>query len=144
MKPRHFHRRLEDAEIVRAIAATERKTSGQIRVYISHKKIADALARAQMRFAQLGMSRTRDRNAVLIYVAPHARKFAVIGDTAIHEKCGDPFWQTITAQMTADLQRGDPTAAIVRAVQTIGTLLAAHFPCIQNQPDELPNAVERD
>src|SRR5438067_3506559 len=110
MKPREFHRKLDDAQIVQAIREAEQRSSGQIRVYISHKNIAeDALTRAQMRFAKLGMSKTRDRNAVLIYVAPRARKFAIIGDTAVHEKCGNAFWQEVSAAMSRELQAGDPT-----------------------------------
>lgn len=144
MKTRHFLQKLEDDRIVRAIEAAESNTSGQIRVYISRKNIADAFARAQERFAKLGMSRTRDRNAVLLYIAPRAQKFAVIGDIAVHEKCGDAFWQEVTAGMTRDLQAGDPTRAIVRAVEKIGLLLAGHFPPRPGQPDELPNTVERD
>ena len=35
------------------------------------------------------MHKTRERNAVLIFVAPRAHKFAVVGDKAIHEKCGE-------------------------------------------------------
>ena len=31
------------------------------------------------------MTATRDRNGVLIFVAPRAQKFAVIGDSGIHE-----------------------------------------------------------
>jgi uncharacterized membrane protein len=39
------------------------------------------------------MQKTRDRNAVLIFVAPRAHKYAVVGDVGVHEKCGEEFWK---------------------------------------------------
>ncbi|MDP9292316.1 MAG: TPM domain-containing protein, partial [Verrucomicrobiota bacterium] len=133
-----------DAEIVEAIRAAERMTSGEIRVYISRKKIKDALAAAQRRFAKLEMHKTRDRNAVLIYFAPRSRVFAIAGDAGVHEKCGDAFWQEVTAELSSDLRAKKPTEALVNAIGKIGALLAAHFPRRPDDRDELPNVVERD
>lgn len=45
------------------------------------------------------MTATRDRNGVLIFVAPRSQKFAVIGDTGIHECCGDEFWRRLVEVM---------------------------------------------
>jgi uncharacterized membrane protein len=90
------------------------------------------------------MQKTQDRNGVLIYVAPSARQFAIIGDSGIHEKCGDAFWESVSAAMAAELRAGNPTAAIVHAVQMVGALLAQHFPPRADDQDELPNQVERD
>jgi len=144
MRPAHFIRQLEDEKIVAAIREAEHGTSGQIRVHISHRKISDALAQAQNRFEKLGMTKTRERNAVLIYVAPRARKFAVVGDIAVHAKCGEEFWKKVSAEMTRDLQNASPTNAIVNAVKKIGALLAEHFPPQPNEQNELPDKVERD
>ena len=52
----------------------------------------DALPAAQKQFRNLGMQKTKERNAVLIFVAPRARKFAVIGDDGVHQKCGEEYW----------------------------------------------------
>src|SRR5690348_7624573 len=112
MHPKHFISQLDEAKIVAAIAAAERKTSGEIRVYISSKKRDDALDAAQKRFAKLGMTKTRHRNGVLIYFAPLTRQFAIIGDAGIHAKCGDNFWQTITSEMTPLLKSEQFTEAV--------------------------------
>jgi uncharacterized membrane protein len=86
MKPREFISHLDEARIVAAITEAERNTSGEIRVYVSHKKREDALAAAHFRFRKLRMASTRHRNAVLIYFAPLTHKFAIVGDLGIHEK----------------------------------------------------------
>lgn len=144
MNPVEFLRTLEDEQIVAAIAAAEQRTSGQIRVWISRKPITDALAAAQLRFKKLRMARTKQRNAVLLYFAPRPRKFAIVGDTAIHEKCGPAFWEKIAAQLTHDIHEMPMTDAIVAAIRTVGDLLATHFPPEAGAKDELPNTVERD
>src|SRR5438045_8330556 len=93
MRTHHFLRRLDHNRIIQAIKKAEGKSSGQIRVFVQRWKFEeDALPRAQKKFLQLGMQKTRDRNAVLIFVAHRAHKYAVIGDVGVHEKCGEVFW----------------------------------------------------
>ena len=141
MQVTEFISQLDEARIVAAIAAAERQTSAEIRVYISHRAHADALAFAQRRFRQLGLTKTRQRNAVLLYLAPRTRQFAIVGDSGVHEKCGAAFWQEASAQLSAALQQGNYTAALIQTVQQIGALLAAHFPPAAGDGNELPNAI---
>jgi len=99
---------------------------------------------AQRRFAKLGMAKTRRRNGVLIYFAPVVRKFAIFGDIAIHEKCGEEFWRNISALMSDELKRGNFTKAIVSAVERVGAVLAQHFPPEPEDKNELPNEMAGD
>ena len=69
----------------------------------------DALERAQKKFLQLGMQKTQERNGVLIFVAPRAQKFAVIGDEGVHQRCGERFWQELIDKMRVHFQREDFT-----------------------------------
>lgn len=144
MKTEKFLGKLDEARIVSAIAQAEEKTSGQIRVFVSEKAVDDPLAHAKARFLKLGMEKTAARNAVLIYFAPISHKFAVIGDTAVHEKCGDAFWQQLSETMRQALREELFTDAIVLAVERCGALLAAHFPPDADQQEQLPNEVEGD
>jgi uncharacterized membrane protein len=141
MKVHEFISQLDEARIVAAIADAERRTSGEIRVYISHRAHADALAFAQKRFQQLGMTRTRQRNAVLLYLAPRTRQFAIIGDSGVHSTCGVAFWQDVSAKLGAALRQGDYTAAVIQAVGQIGALLVAHYPRAAGDVNELSDAI---
>jgi len=142
MRTREFLSKLEHDRIVSAIREAESKTSGEIRVYIQRGKLsADPLIVAQKKFQRLGMHKTRERNAVLIFVAPRAHKFAVIGDKAIHEKCGEQFWQSIVERMRTHLQNEKFSHALVEAIQEIGTVLAAHFPSKSQSANELPDQI---
>ena len=142
MRSREFLSKLEHDRIVHAIREGESKTSGEIRVYVQRGKLnADPLIVAQKRFQRLQMHKTQQRNAVLIFVAPREHKFAVVGDRAIHEKCGDEFWQRIVEGMRTHFQNEKFTHALVEAISEIGKLLVAHFPKTLGNANELPDDV---
>ncbi|MGA3181472.1 MAG: TPM domain-containing protein [Verrucomicrobiota bacterium] len=144
MKVKDFLKQIRHDDIVAAIRHAELKTSGEIRVFISHKKTEDAVAAGQTAFLRMGMAKTRHRNGVLIFVAPKAHKFAVIGDEAVHQKCGDVFWQALTAEMSGYFKRSEFTQGILHGVQKAGELLAAHFPPHPGDKNQGPDPVEQD
>jgi len=144
MHHKEFLDKIDDEKVVAAIAEAEKRTSGEIRVWISHRKVSDALAAAQKRFLKLGMDKTAERNAVMLYIAPHSQVFAVIGDSGVHEKCGDAFWTEIASRLSTDLKKESITAALVDAVKKIGDLLAAHFPPGPSGGNKLSNDILRD
>ena len=144
MNHKEFISKLDEARIMKAIVEAERKSSGEIRVYISHRRRTDPLKFARKRFVELGMTRTRHRNAVLIYLVPLTRQFAIVGDAGVHEKCGDAFWQQVSAGMAGLLKQGRFTEAIIEAIQMIGDTLARHFPRDPDDRNELPDRIVRD
>ncbi len=142
MRTREFLGKLEHDRIVRAIRDAESKTSGEIRVFIQRGKLnADPLSVAWKKFQQLGMHKTRERNAVLIFVAPRVHKFAVVGDQSVHEKCGEQFWQRIVEKMRAHFQHEKFSFALTDAIEEVGRVLAAHFPKSTANANELPDEV---
>jgi uncharacterized membrane protein len=142
MRTREFLSKVEHDRIVQAIRDAEAKTSGEIRVFIQRGKLnADPLVAAQRKFHRLRMHTTREHNAVLIFVAPRAHEFAVVGDKAIHEKCGDEFWQRIVDRMRVHFQNEKFSDALVEAINEIGNLLAAYFPRRPTPTNELPDQI---
>src|SRR6267154_6450043 len=142
MRTREFLTKLEHDRIVRAIREAEMKTSGEIRVLIQRGKLkSDPLVAAQRKFHRLDMHKTRERNALLIFVAPRAHKFAVVGDKAIHEKCGDEFWQRVVTRMRTHFQNENFSDALVEAIKEIGSVMASHFPKTLGNANELPDDV---
>jgi uncharacterized membrane protein len=125
---RFWHPRVEHDRVVAAIAEAEALTSGEIRVLIARHRVADPVRAAQAYFDSLGMAASPHRNGILILVAPASRSFAVIGDRAVHEQCGDAFWSTLTAAMGERFRAGQFTDALVHAVEEAGRLLARAFP----------------
>jgi uncharacterized membrane protein len=128
MHPREFKKHLRHDGIVTAIREAEEKTSGQIRVLISHKHVEDPVAEAQKEFIRLGMADSPQHNGVLIFVAPRSHKFAVIGDKAVHAQCGDEFWRALAEAMGHYFRKSEFTEGIVHGVKKAGEILAEHFP----------------
>ena len=128
MHPREFKRQLHHDNVVAAIRDAEQKTTGEIRVYVTHKHVETPVMEAQREFMRLGMANSPQKNGVLIFVAPRSHKFAVIGDKAVHEKCGDEFWRKLAEAMTGYFRKSEFTEGILHGVKKAGELLAEHFP----------------
>ncbi len=144
MKARQFLRQLRHDDIVAAIHEAEQKTSGEIRVFISRKPVEDAVPVAQAHFLRMGLEKTRHRNAVLIFVAPRSHKFAVIGDSGVHTKCGDVFWRELADEMAGHFRKSEFTTGIVHGIRKAGQLLAQHFPASPGDRNELSDDIAHD
>jgi len=141
---KHFLSKLDHDRIVAAIAQAEKKSSGEIRVHVTRRKPTDLDARARRRFEKLGMTRTKHRNGVLIYIAPNIRRFQILGDSGVHEKCGDDFWKETAAEIEAHFRKGEFTEGIIRGVEKAGKLLEEHFPRESGDVNELADEVTED
>lgn len=144
MHHRQFLAQVDDERLLKAIQDAERKTSGQIRVFVSHHKVIDALAAAERQFRRLGMTKTKRRNAILIFIAPKSQTFSVFGDIAIHQKCGAEFWQALRDEIVPHLKAGQYTVALIHAITKAGDKLAEHFPPEEKPQNELPDKISHD
>jgi uncharacterized membrane protein len=140
MKTSDFIKHLDEPRIIEEIKKAEAGTSGEIRVFVSTREIDDPVAQAKRHFEDLGMTKTRHRNGVLIYLAPRSRKFAILGDKGIHEK-SEQSWEDIVAAVVPLLREDRFTEAICRAIHETGALLARHFPAEPGDRNELPNTI---
>lgn len=100
---------------------------------------ARARAAAQHAFQSRGLSRTRGRTGVLIYVALTERYADVVTDTGIGPT--PEAWQAVLADLVTALQRDALADGLVRAVEAAGTILAETAPPQPGDTDELPNRV---
>jgi len=142
MRTKEFLSKLEHDRILQAIRDAESKTSGEIRVFIQRGKLGiDPLHAAQKKFHKLGMHKTPERNAVLIFVAPRVHKFAVVGDEAVHQKCGEEFWQRLVDGMREHFRNEKFSQALVEAIEETGTALASHFPKRSTSSDRLSDEI---
>ena len=117
----------ERAAISRGIAEAEAGTTGRIAVRVVPDVHVDAFERAKHEFEEIGLHRYRHANAALILVAPKARRFAVLGDRALHERVGDAFWNDVAEHSGAYFARGELREGILYAVGRIGAAFHDHF-----------------
>jgi uncharacterized membrane protein len=141
MQTREFLNQLDHDRIVRAIGEAELLTSGEVRVFVSKKPADDPVRAAEREFTRLGMTKTAERNAVLLYVSPVSQSFAIVGDQGIHEKCGQPFWCEVAEAMRNEFLAGHLTAGVVAGIMSAGQALQKHFPRQPDDKNELPDHV---
>jgi uncharacterized membrane protein len=134
---------VQQQQIVAAIEAAEKCTSGEIRVYVESRcRYVNPLDRAAEVFAGLQMDKTAARNGVLVYVALRDRQLAIFGDKGIHEKVGDAFWNQQVRNILDHFTRGDYAGGIARIVNEVGLALERHFPYDPNtDQNELPDDI---
>lgn len=133
--------------IIKAIAAAEKHTTGEIRVHLSRDWIEkNPYAKAQKLFHQFGMTKTSQRNAVLLYINVRKRVFAIVGDEGIHQAVGQRYWEGLVRNLKEDLLSTHVENAIALCVFTIGATLKKFFPIdvdVHNQ-NEIPDLVTED
>jgi uncharacterized membrane protein len=143
MSRRSLRKCVDQTQVVAAIRAAERLTSGEIRVSVAHFFWGNVDLTAWQAFHRLGMERTAHRNGVLIFLVPSRKRFAILGDTGIHAQVGPAFWQDVSACLAAHFRRGAFTEGLVAGIQLVGERLATHFPSAGSaEPDELPEDVD--
>ena len=133
----------EESHIVEAIRAAERRTSGEIRVFVEDFCMSDyPVERAAEVFHLFGMFNTKARNGVLIYLAEKSHQFAIWGDAGIHEKVGFQFWDAEKQLLRDHLQRDEGVDGICRVIAQIGEQLRHHFPVDEdNDENELSDEI---
>src|SRR5689334_20172692 len=105
-KPKPFFSPSEVQTITEAIKASEKKTSGEIRVFIESRcKYVEPLDRAAEIFYNLKMDQTAERNAVLVYLATKDHQLGIFADEGIHERTGAEFWKTEVAQILSHFRK---------------------------------------
>jgi uncharacterized membrane protein len=122
---------MTDAErrrIAAAIARAEDGTTGRIAVREIPDADVDAFERAKAEFHNIGMHLLAGANGALILVAPKARRFAVIGDRALHARVGDAFWGGVVDESSTHFASGAIADGVIAAVDRIGEALHEHFP----------------
>lgn len=140
---KQFLRHIDVPRVEEALRAAEKRTSGEIRVSLAPLFWGNVPRAAEHAFQRLGMTATRERNGVLLFVVPARRKFAVLGDEGIHAKVGQEFWERVARVLGEHFRAGDFTGGLVAGIHEIGEQLAAHFPH-QGARDvnELPDQVD--
>lgn len=121
--------RLIDVARVRdAIVAAERATSAELRVSLAPWFWGSVERAADKAFVRLGMTATKEHNGVLFFVVPSRRAFVVLGDSAVHDRLGQAFWDELAAILSAHFARGEFTQGLLVALARAGQQLASKFP----------------
>ncbi len=136
-----FFSKKEKKKILNAIREAERNTSGEIRVHLEYNAREPVYGHAQKVFQRIGMTKTAQRNGVLIFLATRNKKFAVLGDVGINEKVPEGFWNDVVGIMQEHFKQNKFAEGISDAVLRIGEKLKAYFPYQANDKNELSDSI---
>lgn len=139
--PMFFFSGKEKKQILAAVREAEKDTSGEIRVHLEYKTRGPVYGYAQKVFQRIGMTKTAQRNGVLIFLVTQDKKFAVLGDVGINEKVPEGFWHDVVEIMQAHFKENKFAEGIAEAVLRIGEKLKAYFPYQSDDKNELPDNI---
>lgn len=141
-KKRQFFTKEQQQLMVDAIQEAEKNTSGEVRFFVESKcKYVDPVDRAKEIFFSLKMDQTKDRNAVLLYIAMDDHQLAIFADEGIYQRLGANYWNVEVKKIIAHFTKDDYTGGICDVISDIGEALKKEFPYESSDKNELPDEI---
>lgn len=106
-------------------------------------QVAAVSARAKQVFIECGVTETKQRSGVLLYLSEGERRVELLADRGIHDHVGAENWQRLVDQVVAAIRAGRAVDGVGAAIDFIGDSLARHFPPEADDVNELPDAPRR-
>ncbi len=139
---REFFTKEQQQLMVEAIQEAEKNTSGEVRVFVEGKcEFVDPVDRAKEIFFSLKMEQTKNRNAVLLYLAMDDHQLALFADEGIYQRLGTQFWNDKVKKIITHFTKDDYTGGICHVIRDIGDALDKEFPYESNDKNELPDEI---
>ena len=135
--------------LMRRVAASEKRHSGEIRIYIEAGLPTSYVwrggtprERALAIFGKLRVWDTEHNNGVLIYLLLAEQAIEIVADRGLSSRVPPDEWQAIIARMGAAFRERRFEDGLTQALEEVSALLVAHFPVAEGQdnPNELPDA----
>lgn len=134
------------AEIAAAVAASESRHRGEIRIAVEGPLPWRALwrdqtprARALELFAKLRVWDTEENSGVLIYLQLVDRDVEILADRGIAAKVPQAEWEAMCSRIETAMRSDDCRSGVLAAIEDATRLLAEHFPARRDNPNELPD-----
>ncbi|MET0410717.1 MAG: TPM domain-containing protein [Polyangiaceae bacterium] len=107
---------------------------------VQRQKVA---ARARQLFVEQGITETRDRSGVLVYLSEVEHRIEILADRGVHQRVGAEGWQRMVDGVVSAIQRGQAGQGVLAAIDAIGLVLTEHFPRRADDVNELSDTVVR-
>ncbi len=133
----------EAARVVKTIRESEKKTSGEIRIFIESRcRFVNPVDRAAEVFWSLKMDHTEERNGVLVYIAYKDHQTAIWADQGIHARVGNDFWNTEMNRLLKHFTSDDYVTGLENVIHDIGEVMMEKFPYLPTtDKNELPDDI---
>ncbi len=134
--------------LMRRVAASEQRHSGEIRVCVEAGlpltylwRNAAARERAITLFGKLRVWDTEWNNGVLIYMLLADHAIEIVVDRGLNQRVSDEEWKEILSALGAAIRAGRYEDGLTQALEGVSALLVRHFPLTLSDANsnELPN-----
>jgi uncharacterized membrane protein len=134
--------------LARRIAASEKRHTGEVRIYVEAGlpmsylwRDATPRERAVAVFGKLRVWDTEDNNGVLIYLLLAEHAIEVVADRGLARHVAPDDWQAIVTRLGAALREGRFEDGLTQALEEVSALLVTHFPVAEGAANvnELPD-----
>lgn len=137
----HYITDQQIASLVEAIQSAEEHSTGEIRVHIDSTTDNNNAQAAYEVFNELCKDKTKEKNAVLFHINFEKKYLTIIGDTGIHAKVHQSYWDHLHDFITSEFAKGNYFKALKSAILETGFELKKHFPVTGENHNELPNEI---
>jgi len=96
---------------------------------------------AKEQFNNLGLNRTKSKQAIMFFVSLNERYVEIITDSEISKEIPDDFWQQLVYEFTEDVKNENFLNGYLKAIKTSKAILIKHFPSQTNDENELSNEI---
>jgi uncharacterized membrane protein len=134
--------------LARRVAASEKRHSGEVRIYVEAGlplsylwRDARPRERAVAMFGKLRVWDTEQNNGVLIYLLLAEHAIEIVADRGLAQKVDPGTWQAIVQHMREAFRQGRFEDGLTQALEEVSALLVEHFPLAPGAADrnELPD-----
>ncbi len=128
------------------IGKIEGKTAAEIRVVVRHKRHwserkLDARQVAEREFRALGMTKTKERTGILVFILVSERKFELLADSGVISVIPEEFWNNLAGKLSEHFSSSRFFVGLNESLIEIGEVLEAKLPPRGVNTDELPNNI---
>lgn len=110
------------------------------RMIVPRKWAAHQVHRSAMaNFLAHGLTETRDRTGVLIYISHLEHQVEIIADKGISDRLPEDFWKEQADAIIQGIHRGKAAEALIYVINEIGEKLSLNFPKRADDTNELSN-----
>ena len=106
-----------------------------------HERRVAANLRAELEFHREGLSLTKDRTGILLFLSLLEREAVVLADRGIAARVDAGTWRGVLDLILAGAASDQPRAKLEEAIRLCGRLLTDQFPAAAGDADEITNAV---
>jgi uncharacterized membrane protein len=131
----------DQQRLLEKIRQIESRSSGEVRLHVTDRRVKDTLQAARKTFIALGMTRTRGRNGVLVFLSLPSRSFAIVGDEGIDRITGPDYWRSLRDTMAKRFSAGSYVDGLLDILDQVEAVLVEHFPYEEGDADELPDDI---